>query len=166
MVKPGRGDYAVADVNTPVANTLHSCHADIMNKLNFNLLYPHLNQAHILPAEAVPNFMQPRLPESTGAQINNLIIWLHHCSQEQFSQFIALLRETAPEGGDAHWELAQALEQAFERFKTASSGEGGREVREREGGRERGREGGGEGGREREGGREEREEREGGLPYY
>lgn len=48
--------------------------------------------------------------------MNNLILWLHSCSLEQFSGFIAMVRETAGEGGQAHDQLAEVLQKNFEKF--------------------------------------------------
>ena len=61
--------------------------------------------------------MRPLNPDSTGAQVNNLYMWLHQCSPGQFSEFIALVRSTADEAGEAHEELAVMLEKAYAQFR-------------------------------------------------
>ena len=67
--------------------------------------------------------MRPLRPDNTGAQINNLYMWLLKCSPERFEEFIALVRSTAGAAGDAHEELADALEEAYGEFKANGGGE-------------------------------------------
>lgn len=107
---------ATANEEEVIARTLHSAHQNIISNVNFGLLYPHLNQNGILPVDSVPDFMRPMPPDNTANQVNNLIMWLHRCSLEQFNHFIVLLRATSGEGGQAHEELAQVLEENLRRF--------------------------------------------------
>lgn len=104
------------DARAVIASTLHSTHADLISKLNFALIHPRLDQDGVVPVESFPDLLCPQVPDHRAARVNNLIIWLQRCSLEQFRRFIALLRETAGEGGDAHEELADFLEGEFKKF--------------------------------------------------
>ena len=102
-----------------VIATLHSCHDDIVKKLNFGLIYPKLNQNGILPTDSRQWFMQLQSPESRGTDINNLMVW---GSREKFCQFIKILEETSNEAGDTHEELVAILQERFEAYKRHGSG--------------------------------------------
>ena len=104
-----------------IASTLHSAHEDIVNNLNFNLIYPLLNTAKVTPVQAVPQLMRPLVPDNHGAQVNNLIMYLCNCRLEEFKEFIRLVRESASEGGAAHVELAQILEKHLNYFESPGS---------------------------------------------
>lgn len=112
----GTADEEAIDARAVIASTLHSTHADLVSKLNFSLLYPELNQAGVVPVDSLPHLLRPLVPDHRAAQVNNLIIWLQSCNLEQFRRFISLLRATAGEGGAAHEELADVLEEKFEKF--------------------------------------------------
>ena len=62
--------------------------------------------------------MRPLVPDNHGAQVNNLIMNLHNCSREEFREFIRLVRESEPQGGAAHEELAQILEERLKLFES------------------------------------------------
>ena len=100
-----------------VIATLHSCHDDIVKKLNFGLIYPKLNQDDILPTDSRQWFMRLLQPESRGTDINNLMVWLPKVGREKFCQFIEILKETSNEAGDAHEELVAILQERFEEYK-------------------------------------------------
>ena len=102
--------HSGADIDM-ISATVHSCHADIVNKLNFRLLYPSLNQHGILPAASAVHFMRPLPPENTSTDIHTFIFWLHHCTSNQFTKFIDLLKLSVDEAGDAHEELATTLQE-------------------------------------------------------
>lgn len=70
-------DDEASGAKAVIADTLHSVHADITKKLNFALLYPHLNQAGILPADSLPNFMCPMVPDHTTAQVDRPPEWVY-----------------------------------------------------------------------------------------
>ena len=111
-----------------VSAALHSCNADITNYLDFQLVYPYLNQAGILPASSVHEFQHILQPDSNRARINNLLIRLRRCTEQEFKQFIAILRQTADEAGEAHEDLAKSLEENYERFqKEGCPDKGGKE---------------------------------------
>ena len=109
--------YTGDDISV-VSATLHSCHDDIDKYLNFKVLYPPLCQAGILPPSSAHNFEQILRPDSTKAQINNLIIHLRRCTEQEFGEVIRILRDSAEEAGNSHRDLANDLETNFRKFKT------------------------------------------------
>ena len=116
--KHGSYPYFVAGhgrADSAVAATLHSCHADIVNKLNFPLLYPWLNQTGVLPVTSDELFHRPLQSQCRGININNLIYVLK--SREQLDTLIGLLRQTADEAGETHEKLATLLQEKFEEHK-------------------------------------------------
>ena len=70
-----------------------------------------------MPATSDQFFMRPLPPESSSTDIHNLICWLRMGTRNQFSRFIDLLKTTAEEAGEAHEELAVALQERFEHYK-------------------------------------------------
>lgn len=88
-----------------------------MRFLNFETIYPRLNQEGLLPPNTAYQFDRIHPPESRGAQINNLVIRLRQFSEEELKTLICILRETASEAGIAHEELADTLEEKFEDYK-------------------------------------------------
>ena len=71
--------------------------------------------------QAVPQLIRPLVPDNRGAKVNNLIMYLRNCSLEEFKEFIRLVRESASEGGAAHVELAQILEERLKLFESSGS---------------------------------------------
>ncbi len=96
-------------------NTLHDLNGDIVSYLDLDLLYPHLNQAHILPSGSIPDFMAPRKPDNSGARSNNLVMWLQRSDPHQFRDFIRLLRVSSTQNG-IHARLANDLEERYRYF--------------------------------------------------
>ena len=112
----GERTTSIVNLDQAIVNTLHALNGDIASFLNFDLLHPHLNQADILPTDAIPDFMSPRKPDNSGAKINNLVMWLQRSNPHQFHEFIRLLRNTSVQAGDAHSRLADALEERYRYF--------------------------------------------------
>ena len=103
---------------TTVMGVIHACHKNIVQNLNFQLMHSLLNTAGVLPQESMPDLMRLLPPDNSGAQVNNMLTYLQYASEEQFGEFIRLLRETGKgEGGDAHLELAGLLEEKYAELK-------------------------------------------------
>ena len=101
-----------------VQATLHNCAHSIQRYLNFDNIHPQLAQDRILPLCSAASLLRMMPPDSSERQVNNLVIWLRRATKEEFERFILVLRESGEgDGGRPHEELANELEEEYEKLK-------------------------------------------------
>ncbi len=106
---------SLTDLDPTIVNTLHDLNGDIVSFLDLDLLYPHLNQAGILPPGSIPHFLAPRMPDNSGARNHNLVMWLQRSNPVQFREFIRLLKLSSAQNG-IHARMAGELEEKYNYF--------------------------------------------------
>ena len=101
-------------------NVLQSKHPQLREKLDFQAIFPHLNQRGLLP----PSLDQRKLVDeriTVRERIDMLITHMPKCGKEEYlSEFIDCLRESEYGTGTAHSELAETLDTAYVRMRNSS----------------------------------------------
>ena len=92
----------------------YQLHDELRMYLNFHSIYPFLNNYQLLHGSLDQSILTD--PKTTSEKKVDIVVgWLPKCKQSDYlTPFVACLRESSEQAGDAHLELADEFERLIQ----------------------------------------------------
>ena len=113
------------DVRVPKSyqtTILNNHHDKFRKKLNFRSILSLLNEKGLIPHKEYRELLKIPQTDTNHDRIDRLFAIIPSCGHDDFLvRLIHCLRESVPEAGDAHTELADSLQEALNGYSPAGS---------------------------------------------